>query len=463
MIRRLTILLMTVLVSVPWSEDHATAVEPIQVELNVHSQRADSRKPLRLLPADPDLKEGNASVVLLRMIWEQRGYMQTVVPQFGRLAELPYNDPQIAKIIAFDGFNHQLHRAAYMRTAEWQYPLHDELLGMILLPDVQGLRNFAGRGLSLWIGTKIASGDLDAAQEGVLTQLACARHMARTPLVINNLVAYAVADRALQRLELLMSQTDAPNFYWALGRLPDSLGDTIATLQWEAEMLPRSLPSLKKDMAMDDPNWRKVANEFVDFVALNVTEHALSEEEVAALQARLLIAARTYLQDKQELTAKQINGLSKEAVVMRWVLSLNRELHSQIESAYTLPAPLALKRLGAIESAIEEITESTKSPVSPFPQQSSNIYLAVHRFDRRVKILQTVEAIRDFAAQNSGALPKSLDELRLPAPNDPMTQKPFEYELTGDRATLKWAKIDGVDEERQMLRTYSISILEIER
>lgn len=435
----------------------ATALEPITADLSVHPQRADARSPLRLLPADPDLRDGNAAVVLLRMIWEQRMYMQSVVPQFPRLLELPYNDPQIPKTINFDRFQYQLRRAAYMRNAEWNYPLNDEPLGIILLPDVQGLRNFAGRGLSLWIGAKIAEGDLDAAREGVLTQIACARHTARTPLVINHLVSYAIADRAFDKLELLMSQPDAPNFYWALARLPDSLGDTTAALQWEGEMLPRSLPSLKKGMSLKDPNWKRVVAEFLEFMEVSVTEQ-LTPDDAKTLEGRLLIAARTYLQDKQELTGEEIDGLSKEAVVMRWVLLVNREVHSEIEAAYSLPTPLALKKLAAIEAAVEEITKSTKAQASPFPQRSKNVYLAVHRFDRRVKFLQTIESIRDYAAHHEGALPKSLSDLRLLAPNDPMTEKPFEYHVDSETATLAWAQIPEVEKDRQQVRVYTIRL-----
>ena len=51
--------------------------------------------------------------------------------------------------------------------------------------------------------------------------------------------------------------------------------------------------------------------------------------------------------------------------------------------------------------------------------------------------LQTIEALRDYAAAHDGRPPASLAALtETPAPIDPVTGKVFEYASEGDRATL---------------------------
>jgi hypothetical protein len=163
MYRRTVFVSLAMLLALRCSGQEA-AVPTTKVELIVHPQKADVGTSIRLLPADPELRNGNAAPIMLRIIWEQRNYMQNIVPQFDGLLALPYNDPQIAKIISFGGFQHQLHRAAYTSDAEWDYPLNEESMDAIMLPDVQGFRNFAGRGMSLWIGT-LWSYDISVAEK----------------------------------------------------------------------------------------------------------------------------------------------------------------------------------------------------------------------------------------------------------------------------------------------------------
>ncbi len=58
------------------------------------------------------------------------------------------------------------------------------------------------------------------------------------------------------------------------------------------------------------------------------------------------------------------------------------------------------------------------------------------RLAKRIAALQTIEAIREFAARN-GSLPTKLDVLGLPAMLDPETNAPFYYESNGRHAVLR--------------------------
>ena len=92
--------------------------------------------------------------------------------------------------------------------------------------------------------------------------------------------------------------------------------------------------------------------------------------------------------------------------------------------------------------------------VTPFPENGVEVYLATRRFDRRVKALQTIEAIRDHLALR-GQLPASLAELPLPAPLDPLTNQPFAYQVEDKSATLRTPTVAGLTDAQQTAVTFS--------
>lgn len=62
----------------------------------------------------------------------------------------------------------------------------------------------------------------------------------------------------------------------------------------------------------------------------------------------------------------------------------------------------------------------------------------MNRLNRHAAALQCIEALRLYACSNQGAFPDSLADIAQGAlPNDPVTEKPFVYSLTGSEAVLK--------------------------
>jgi len=67
----------------------------------------------------------------------------------------------------------------------------------------------------------------------------------------------------------------------------------------------------------------------------------------------------------------------------------------------------------------------------------SNARLTIALVDRQIALLQCVEAIRAYAAIHNGNLPDALADLvETPAPMDPVTGQPFEYEVKANVAVL---------------------------
>lgn len=136
----------------------------------------------------------------------------------------------------------------------------------------------------------------------------------------------------------------------------------------------------------------------------------------------------------------------------------NDQIHSEIEAAYCLPPPAAIKKLSQLDVECKKIVDELEAPASPFPTNPVGIYLTLHRFDRNVKLLQIIEAIRDHASRN-GELPKELSGLDLHCPNDPLTGKPFEYRISNTQAVLNTPEIPGLDQKRhQQGKTYRLKI-----
>jgi hypothetical protein len=65
-----------------------------------------------------------------------------------------------------------------------------------------------------------------------------------------------------------------------------------------------------------------------------------------------------------------------------------------------------------------------------------SIITSVLQVERKVALLQVVEALRMHAAK-TGKFPEQLSEFTLVhVPNDPASGKPFEYEFKGDQAVI---------------------------
>jgi len=436
----------------------ARADDPVVVKLTLHPARIDELvPPPRLLPADPELKPGNAAVVLLRMPWEQRAWMQEWLPQLAEIAKLSPDDPRVAEF-PFNRFAGEMRRAAFIRDAEWNYPLDDEPLDEILLPDLQGLRQFVGLGMSVWVNQQIATGNLESAREGVLVQLACARHVGRTPLLINQLVAAAIADQGLDSLERVVGAPDCPNLQTSLRMLPDALSSGVEAVQWAAVFEERSLP-MKRDgvpRAGDSESWTRVFDTWLErWMAL---VNPPSPETRSAIRARIAVAGRKAFA-LEPPTDLDLETASDDEIAMRFLLVTFRQIHEATEMAWRLEQPDAIAALVPIDARVSELEPVFGGGLLSFLAHPLNWYLPIHRFGRRARMLEVVEALRDSLARNGGRFPASLAEVPARVPLDPFTGKPFLYEPAADgrSARLATPPIPGVADPRSG-RVYELTI-----
>jgi hypothetical protein len=185
------------------------------------------------------------------------------------------NDPKF-KEFYFARFAEQLVRAGSMSHADWQYPLRSERPYLILLPDLQSQRQLAGRGMTAWIRLLLSKGETDEALRRIKAQLACGRHCAATPIVVCHLVGLAIANMALDNLELAMQSEKCPNMYWSLATLPLTLHDLGPMVRWELWASPAEMNQPLPPIG--DAKWTELATRFVELYG-EVSEERYTPEE----------------------------------------------------------------------------------------------------------------------------------------------------------------------------------------
>src|SRR6185437_5443236 len=81
-----------------------------------------------------------------------------------------------------------------------------------------------------------------------------------------------------------------------------------------------------------------------------------------------------------------------------------------------------------------------KQPEGILPELTPAVIKVIQaraRTQQRLGLIQTVEAVRIYAAENDGKVPASLEAIKLPLPVDPITGKPFLYEVKDGKAILR--------------------------
>jgi hypothetical protein len=150
-------------------------------------------------------------------------------------------------------------------------------------------------------------------------------------------------------------------------------------------------------------------------------------------------------------------GIAMGALICRQIPNFAEQrgsvsLYAALEG---LPKPLI-----SLEEAIEaELDNLDKDPKVNFLNRRAflNILKPAHercqflakRFDRDLKALQCLEAIRLYGAAHNGDLPETLGEITpWKVPQDPVNEQPFVYALSGDTAILESPAPQGEPKSR---------------
>jgi hypothetical protein len=106
----------------------------------------------------------------------------------------------------------------------------------------------------------------------------------------------------------------------------------------------------------------------------------------------------------------------------------------------------------------EKPGESLLAWMTPDFVRTFRVRQAGVRLDQRLALLRCVEALRAYVAEHDGKLPAKLDDVKLPLPVDPVTGKPFPYELNGGTATLHGTPPAGREKDASFNVRYEVTV-----
>jgi hypothetical protein len=432
----------------------AQDAESVFVTLSPQAAPTPSLK-YRLLPDARDLVPGNAATLYYRseaMFVENQNLLKELQMNYWDqwttmpLADLP-REEVAKKVYPFRNILHEVELATLRRDCDWHLENRPEGIGL-LLPEVQGFRNYA-RVLVVRARLAIAEHRLDDALRDVRIALALARHLSEGPTLIHVLVGAAIANVLINPLEELIQQPGAPNFYWSLAVLPRPFLSIEPAIREEGTLFERMWPGLNRvpetpmSRAEVDALKRDLRKKLGDF---NLVEPSCAQ---IALQcwweiATYPVARRSLI--AQGLPAEEVESMPHFQVVALYAWRQHRQSWEELEKWLHLPEGW---RQEGYRKAGEEYRKALvridrlyfrgllTALGGTFPPAYEKVFLARGRLERRLEGIRCLEALRLYAASHDGKLPASLADItEVPVPVDPLTHKPFEYQVHGGKASL---------------------------
>jgi hypothetical protein len=347
---------------------------------------------------------------------------------------------------------HEVELGARREFCNWEFQHRDEGFNL-LIEDVQQVRGLA-RLLIVKIRFEIAEVRVDSALHWIRTGLALARHVNESTIFVQSLIASAIATQMAGTLEEFVQMPGAPNLYWAIANLPRPFIDISEAMEGEQYVLEKEFPQLKtldsgpwsleQSRAFSDDLHKKMAVLTGDWARASSPS---SRPEMKDLGEHLLftaLVARTYPEAKRVLIAQGRSSADVEAmptiqVVSLYSYKLYEEARDEIFKWGGLPywqGYRGLREAGWHPGPGWAKLKAGIPFVSILPAIQS-VFVVPVRVQRRLDVVQYIEAIRLYAANHGGKLPADLAAItEAPVPVDPATNRSLEYKVEGDTATL---------------------------
>jgi hypothetical protein len=444
----------------PCLAEQTSATSETLIRLNLRP--APAPKPAlryQLLPELKEMNPGNPIQDYMKCMMEQKKFYfdEGASQNREKLLTMPLKELPAQKLR--DDGRYALSRAdraARLDNPDWQVLLKLRAEGIeLLLPEVQQIRAVA-RALQVRFRAEIAQCRFDDAIRTAKTMFAISRHLGEHPTLIGNLVGIAIASLAISHLDEMLDQPGCPNLYWALTTLPSPLipldkgmdGERVI-MSWMfrdlGEMVPMSTDQLQKcvadketllklvDRKPSEPSVRKWLDGRIKDAAMvsaarhRLVEYGLPEERVLKFPAEQVIL----LDEKRELEIR-FDDDAKTKSFPFW-------------QAEALTSSIKLKKPPALFADL-------LVPIT------INVRRAQARVDQRIALLRHIEALRLHAAEHNGTLPVNLSDVSLPLPVDPVTGKPFRYEVTGGTAHLRGSPPSGQEMVPQFNIHYEVTL-----
>lgn len=341
--------------------------------------------------------------------------------------------------------------------------IREEGFGM-LIPDVQSFRTY-GTLLSLRTRLHLLDRNYDSAIHSLQTHITLARHVSEAPILINVLVANAILSLALRDLEEMTELEGSPSLFWAMTDLPRPLVHYDRAVEGERLITEVVWPGIRE--ALKDPGRAPLTVE-----QLQVGLKNLIYVDGGTLGNKLgiaFLASRSYPKAREVLLARGFSEAQLDAMpvlqvsMMYAVIEYDRLYDAQAKwrrQPFWIARPGMEKDFEAFLEARDHHPDVSRLPAMIIPALET-VRESQARVERKLALLQTIEALRLYAGLNKGKLPASLADIKdLPLPVDPMTGKSFEYQLADGKATLFAPVPPGMAATPTNMQRYEITVAE---
>jgi len=416
----------------------------------------------RLLPRYLDQKTGNAALFYYSAAAlcpdRDPGDPEDIQKKISDWRDLPVDEldrKEVDKALSsFSNCFHQIKLAAQRTHCQWEMPLEDGFA--MQMPHMATFRRMIFA-MQLQIRLKIADGHTDQAMEMLQQGLYMGRSIAQGPTVIQDLVGTAITALMLKEVEGLMQMPDSPNLYWALTALPDPMIDMHTSLENEREVLFVEFPQLRnlESEVLSPAQASAVVSDFMKKIqTLGGGTGDVSFKGLLPVGWVMM-----HYSDAKEFLARK--GYSEERIeampAAQAVLIYQKQEYLEIMDHFfkwfEIPYHQAQPHLQEAAKRFDNHQHTKGIKMNLFttllPAMSRIAFLQA-RLDRNIALLRTIEAIRMFAAENSGQLPGSLAEITsVPIPADPVTGKDFIYRRIDARNAHLEAPVAPAERKRR--------------
>ena len=402
----------------------------------------------RLLPRYPEQVPGNAAPRYYRAVLALKaaaaGESQAKASQLldRPLEEMPLDEAR--KVLErFHRALEETHAGALHETCDWGIPVRgDPDIYSTVIEEIQEARTLAWL-LSLEARVHMLEGNFDAAVRSLQTGYALGRHVAEMPFIISGLVGLAIANITSERVQEMSTVPGSPNLYWALTALPEPLVDLRKAMELEMSVAEQMFPFLK-----DAETSRRTPAEWqaaFDEAARKLQElQGNGSGDRSTRLAMTALALTVYPQAKRYLlehgyTDEQVEAMPVAQVIAIQIAQDYRQQRDELFKWFYVPYRQSQAEFARAESRLQ--ADRSASPLSSlvsllFPAISA-AQQAEARTDRRIAELRVIEAIRLYAANHGGQLPRELSDIEsVPVPPDPLTAQPFPYGAKDGKAKL---------------------------
>jgi hypothetical protein len=258
----------------------------------------------------------------------------------------------------------------------------------------------------------------------------------------------------------LTQQPDTPNLYWAFTAMQTPLVDFRRSMATERQLLYGQLKALREVDETPRPAgyWRDFLDRLMGQLGYLLSEFQLpSIDDDPQLARTALVAyiaaaypgAKEYLIDECGLNPEQVEAYPTAQVVFLAGVRFYDQWRDEYFKWTHLPVWQV--RAGMDRNSLDTALRNASKRYG-FCAVPANLLLpavlavrtAEARCEQTIALAQTVEAIRMYGAAHDGRLPASLDDLPVPAPIEPFTGKPIDYEVEGDHAVISGHPMPGL-------------------